>query len=93
MAYSGRTSYKSSSYLGENSRERYSALSEKSRDSFKESMHKLIDKHPEMTAEQRSVYAEKYFARAQAEDQKQTGGNVPEKGIKAPKVQKSIGTR
>ncbi len=76
MAYSGRTSYKSSSYLGENSRERYYALSEKARESFKESMHKLIDKHPEFTHEQRSVYAEKYYARAQADDQKQLAADA-----------------
>jgi hypothetical protein len=85
MSYSGRTSYKSSSYLGENSRERYYALSEKSRESFKESMHKLIDKHPEFTQEQRSVYAEKYYARAMADDQKQLAAD----GRKEPKPPKS----
>jgi hypothetical protein len=93
MMTSSKTQYRSSSYLGENSRERYTALSEKAREMFKESMHKLIDKHPEFTQEQRSVYAEKYYARAQAEDQKQSGGNVPEKAIKAPKVPKISKTR
>ena len=82
----GQTRYRSSSYLGENGRERYSSLSEKAREYFKDRMHQMIDKHPESTPEQRSAYAEKYFARAQAEDQKQA---AREKAIKSPKPPKS----
>lgn len=91
MASSGRTHYRSSSYLGDNGRERYNALSDKAREVFKESMHKLIDKHPEFTAEQRAVYAEKYYARALAEDQKQAAeaSAKASKALKAPKSSKT----
>jgi len=83
---SGRTHYRSSSYLGENGRERYYSLSDRAREHFKDMMHKMIDKHPEFTQEQRVVYAEKYFARAQAEDQKEAAGAQPQP--KVPKPQK-----
>lgn len=88
MMAGGKVQYRSSSYLGDNGRERYAALSEPARERFKDSMHKLIDKHPEMTPEQRSTYAEKYYARAQAEDQKQGPVAAPDKGLKAPKIAK-----
>jgi hypothetical protein len=88
MVSSVTTRYKSSSYLGENGRERYYALSDKSREKFKESMHKLIDKHPELTAEQRATYAEKYYARAAADDQK-LAADASAKAAKAPKISKS----
>ena len=95
MAYSSKSQYKSSSYLGENGRDRYSALSDRARETFKDSMHKLIDKHPEMTTEQRSTYAEKYYARALADDQKQGGGDSSssDRGTKAPKLPKSSRSR
>ncbi|HEY2574512.1 MAG TPA: hypothetical protein VGH65_10590 [Verrucomicrobiaceae bacterium] len=86
---SSKTQYRSSSYLGDNGRDRYYSLSDQAREKFKDNMHKLIDKHPEMTPEQRSVYAEKYFARAQAEDQGQ--GQAPKQttaSVKLPKPPK-----
>jgi hypothetical protein len=86
MSYSG-SHYRSSSYLGENGAERYKAMSDTAREKFKDNMHKLIDKHPEMTPEQRSVYAEKYFAKAQAEDQGQNQKQAPA-SVKLPKPPK-----
>lgn len=95
MSYGSKTQYKSSSYLGDNGRERYYALSDQARERFKDSMHKLIDKHPEFTNEQRSMYAEKYYARAQAEDQKAgaTSASGSDKSLKAPKPSKSSRSR
>ena len=85
MAGSGRKDgdkVKPSSFLGEQGRELYSSLSPEARDKFKDLMRSRLEKHPELTPEQNSDYAQKVFAKLKAADPASAGGG------KAPKPPK-----
>lgn len=65
---------KPSSFLGEQGRELYSSLSPEARDKFKDLMKSRMEKHPELTPEQNSDYAQKVFAKLKATDPASAGG-------------------
>ncbi|MFN0080826.1 MAG: hypothetical protein ACKVY0_30530 [Prosthecobacter sp.] len=65
---------KPSSFLGEQGREMYDSLSPEARDKFKDLMKSRQEKHPELTPEQTSDYAQKVFAKLKASDPSSAGG-------------------
>lgn len=71
-----------SALLGQDGKKLYVSLSAEGRDKFKELVRARAEKHPEMTAEQNSAYAQKVFARIKASD---PGTGKPAKAAKTPK--------
>jgi hypothetical protein len=62
------TKFRTSSLLGENGRELYASLSPGARDKFRDLVRARMEKHPELTQEQNSDYAQKVFAKIKASD-------------------------
>lgn len=84
MASSGKksgdgTKFRTSSLLGENGRELYSSLSPEARDKFRDIVRSRMEKHPEMTPEQTSSYAQKIFAKIKASDSRAPKPSKPSK--------------
>ncbi len=84
MASSGKksgdsTKFRTSSLLGENGRELYSSLSPEARDKFRDIIRSRMEKHPEMTAEQTSSYAQKIFAKIKASESRAAKPTKPSK--------------
>lgn len=73
------TKFRTSSLLGENGRELYSSLSPEARDKFREIVRSRMEKHPEMTAEQTSSYAQKIFAKIKASESRAAKPTKPSK--------------
>lgn len=76
-----------SSFLGEQGREMYASLSSNARDKFKDLMKARMEKHPELTQEQNTDYAQKVFAKLKASDSSSSGSSSakPPKSGKPPK--------
>ena len=74
---------KPSSFLSEQDRDLYGTLSPEARDKFKDIMKSRLEKHPELTPDQTSDYAQKVFAKLNAADSSSTSGSV-----KTPKPSK-----
>ena len=70
----GSNKVKPSSFLGEQGRKMYASLSPEARDKFKDLMKSRMEKHPELTPEQNSDYAQKVFAKLKATDPASAGG-------------------
>lgn len=62
------TKFRTSSLLGDNGRELYASLSPEARDKFRDIVRARMEKHPELTQEQNSDYAQKVFAKIKASD-------------------------
>lgn len=58
-----------SNLLGQDGKKMYASLSADARGKFKELVRSRVEKHPEMTPEQNSAYAQKVFAKIKASDQ------------------------
>lgn len=77
---------RTSSMLGDQGREMYASLSSEGRDKFKEIMKARLEKHPEMTPEQTSSYADKIISKIKAADQSSGGSSKLPKSSKPSKV-------
>lgn len=76
--------FRTSSLLGEDGKKLYASLSREGRDKLKDLVKERMEKHPEMTPEQNSAYAQKMFAKIKAADQ--PGSTT---ATKQPKVAKT----
>ncbi|MCP5558220.1 MAG: hypothetical protein H7A55_10750 [Verrucomicrobiaceae bacterium] len=77
---------KTSSYLGQDGKAMYAALSSEARGKLKDLVHNFTEKHPEMSVEQSSAYAQKVYAKIKAADRPSTVSAAPK--TKTPKVRK-----
>lgn len=76
---------KTSSFLGQDGKALYAALSPEARSKLKDLVHNFTEKHPEMSVEQSSAYAQKVYAKIKASD---SGSASSRPAPKAPKVRK-----
>lgn len=60
--------FRASSLLGQDGKKLYASLSPEGRGKFKDLVKARVEKHPEMTPEQNSAYAQKVFAKIKAAD-------------------------
>lgn len=82
----GGTKISASALLGQDGKKQYASLSAEGRDKFKDLVRSRVEKHPEMTPEQNSAYAQKIFAKIKATDQG-SSSKAP-KTARAPKKPK-----
>ncbi len=77
---------KTSSYLGQDGKAMYAALSPEARGKLKDLVQGFTERHPEMSVEQSSAYAQKVYAKIKAADRPSPASAAPR--TKTPKVKK-----